>query len=200
MIQVNADWRRSVMVPEEEKSVNRSAPASRYSVASIALHWLMLLLIAAVYAAIEFREYFPKGSEPREALKAWHFMLGLSVLALVWLRIVARLVWAAPHPDGPAWRQAGARATHLALYLFMIGMPIAGWMILSAEGKAIPFFGFELPALVARNEGFADQVEEVHELGGTIGYWLVGLHAAASLFHHYVLRDRVLARMIPLRA
>ena len=200
MIQVNADWRRSVMVPEEEKSVNRSAPAGRYSVASIALHWLMLLLIVAVYAAIEFREYFPKGSEPREALKAWHFMFGLSVLALVWLRIVARLVWAAPHPDGPAWRQAGARATHLALYLFMIGMPIAGWMILSAEGKAIPFFGFELPALVARNGDFAERVEEVHEIGGTIGYWLVGLHAAASLFHHYVLRDRVLARMIPLRA
>ena len=188
------------MVPEEEKSVNRSAPANRYSVASISLHWLMLLLIIAVYAAIEFREFYPKGSGPREALKAWHFMLGLSVLGLVWLRIVARLLWAAPHSDGPAWQQAVARVTHLALYLFMIGMPIAGWLILSAEGKSIPFFGFELPALVAKNEGFAERVEEVHELGGTIGYWLVGIHAAASLFHHYVLRDRVLARMIPLRA
>jgi cytochrome b561 len=81
----------------------------------------------------------------------------------------------------------------------MIAMPIAGWLILSAEGKAIPFFGFELPALVGANEQLAERTEEIHELGGTIGYWLIGIHAAASLFHHYVLRDRVLARMLPVR-
>ncbi len=173
--------------------------SDRYSIASIVLHWLMLLLIVAVYAAIELREIFPKGSEPREAFKAWHFMLGLSVLGLVWLRIVARLVWPTAHSEGLAWQRAAATAGHVALYIFMIGMPVAGWLILSAEGKSIPFFGLELPALVGPNEDFAEQIEEVHELGGTIGYWLIGLHAAASLFHHYILRDRVLARMIPLR-
>ena len=180
--------------------MTRPVATDRYSAASILLHWLMLLLIVAVFAAIELREFFPKGSGPREALKTWHFMLGLSVLGLVLLRIVARLVWTAPHSDGPGWQQLAAKATHLALYVFMIGMPVAGWLILSAEGKSIPFFGFELPALVAKNEGFAERVEEVHELGGTIGYWLVGIHAAASLFHHYIMRDRVLARMMPLRA
>lgn len=178
----------------------RPVTTDRYSTATIVLHWLMLLLIVAVYATIEFREFYPKGSEPRDALKAWHFMLGLSVLGLVWLRIVARLVWPAPHADGPAWQQAVARATHFALYLFMIGMPIAGWLILSGEDKPIPFFGFELPALVGRNEDLAERIEEIHELGGTIGYWLIGIHAAAALFHHYVLRDRVLARMMPVGA
>ena len=59
----------------------------RYSTASIVLHWAMLILIVAVYASIELREYFPKGSGPRDALKMWHFMLGLSVFVLVWLRI-----------------------------------------------------------------------------------------------------------------
>lgn len=162
----------------------------------------MLLVIAGVYAAIEFREFYPKGSEPREALKMWHFMLGLSVLGLVWLRIAARLVWAAPQssPDGPAWREVTAKATHISLYIFMIAMPVAGWLILSTEGEPIPFFGLELPALVGVNEQFAEQMEEVHELGGTIGYWLIGVHAAASLFHHYILRDRVLARMMPRQA
>jgi cytochrome b561 len=166
------------------------------------LHWLMLLLIVAVYAAIEFREFFPKGSEPREALKMWHFMLGLSVLGLVWLRIAARLMWRAPRSSlgEPGWRHAVATATHLALYIFMIGMPVAGWLILSAEGDPIPFFGLELPALVGTDDQLADQVKGVHKLGGTIGYWLVGLHAAASLFHHYIVRDRTFARMIPIRA
>jgi len=177
-------------------------PIARYSIASILLHWLMLLLIVGVYSAIEFREFFPKGSLPREALKSWHYMLGLSVLVLVWLRIAARLIWPMRHasPREPAWRNGMAKATHLLLYVFMIGMPIAGWLMLSAEGATIPFFGIELPALTGENEQLAEQVEEIHELGGTAGYWLVGLHAAASLFHHYVLRDRVFARMFPVRA
>ena len=55
----------------------------RYGSLSIGLHWLMFLLMIAVYATIELREFYPKGSDPREALKVWHFMLGLSVLALV---------------------------------------------------------------------------------------------------------------------
>lgn len=179
--------------------MTRPGSADRYSFASIVLHWVMLLVIVAVYAAIELREFYPRGSEPREALKMWHFMLGLSILGLVGLRIAARLVWAAPRSslDGPAWREGMAKATHLALYIFMIAMPVAGWLILSAEGKPVPFFGLELPALVGVNEQFAERMEELHELGGTIGYWLIGAHAAASLIHHYILRDRVLARMLP---
>lgn len=169
-----------------------------YSRASIALHWLMLAAIAAVYATIELRELYPRGSDAREAMKTWHFMLGLSVFCLVWLRIAARLVWAAPDPvGGPAWQSLIARATHLALYLLMIGMPLAGWVILSAEGKPVPFFGFELPALVGGNETLAERVEGIHEMGAKIGYGLIGLHALASLFHHFVLRDRLLARMLP---
>lgn len=174
----------------------------RYSLASISLHWLMLALIVGAYATIELREIYPRGSDPREALKAWHFMLGLSVLALVWLRLVARLVWQAPAPEAgePAWRRMAAQAAHAALYAFMIGMPVAGWLILSAEGKPVPFFGLQLPALTAPDEGLAERVEGWHELGGTVGYWLIGLHAAASLLHHYWLRDRVLLRMLPRRS
>src|SRR5690606_16247167 len=128
--------------------------------------------------------------------------LGLSVLVLVWMRIAARLVWKPPasFDEGPIWQQRAAHLAHLALYAFMIGMPIAGWVLLSAEGKSIPFFGLELPPLVGQNERLAEQAEEAHELGGTLGYWLIGLHAAASLFHHYVLHDHVLTRMIPRKA
>lgn len=171
----------------------------RYSAASILLHWAMLLLIAAVYASIELREYFPKGSDPREALKMWHFMLGLSVFALAWLRIGARLAWPAGKAEAPGLRQLPAQLTQLGLYGLMIGMPIAGWIILSAEAKPIPFFGAQLPPLVGEDAAIAERVEEWHELGGTIGYVLIGIHAAAALLHHYLLRDGILARMLPAR-
>jgi cytochrome b561 len=175
----------------------KSDPVSqRYSPASIALHWLMLVLLVAVYALIELREFYPRGSDLRESMKTWHFTLGLTVFALVWLRIVARLVTASPpkHVAGP-WQTGAAKVVHLALYALMIAMPLAGWLILSAEGDAIPFYGLNLPALTGPDRALAHNVEELHELGGTIGYWLIGIHAAAALFHHYGMKDGLLSRM-----
>ena len=57
----------------------------------------------------------------------------------------------------------------------------------------------ELPPLIGPDEARAESLEELHKTVGTIGYWLIGLHAAAALFHHYVQRDNTLTRMLPLR-
>ncbi len=86
---------------------------------------------------------------------------------------------------------------HYALYGLMLGLPLIGWLVLSLGGKPIPFFGLELPALVTENKGLSKQVKEIHETIGTIGYYLIGLHAFAALFHHYVFRDNTLRRMLP---
>ncbi len=176
-----------------------NAIRARYSRLSISLHWLMLLLIAAAYATMELRGLFPRGSDLREAMKLWHFMLGLSVLFLVIVRIAARFLEPAPPivPAPAAWQAWSAKLVHLALYALMIGLPIAGWIILSAEGRPVPFFGLELPALVGKNHGVAESFEEIHETIGKIGYFLIGAHALAALFHHYVVRDNTLRRMLP---
>jgi len=162
---------------------------------------LTLLLIVAVYACIELRGNFPKGSELRDALKTWHFMLGLSVLVLVAFRLIVHLTGAVPRiePHPPKWQILLAKLMHVALYALMIGMPLAGWLLLSAEGKQIPFFGLQLPPLIAESKTVAEWAKEVHETGGTVGYFLIGLHAAAALFHHYFVRDNTLRRMLPSR-
>lgn len=172
---------------------------SRYGTISIGLHWLTLVLLVAVYACIELRGSFPKGSDLREGLKTWHFMLGLSILVLVALRSAAYLSGAVPRiePEPPKWQRLVAKLMHVALYVFLIGMPLLGWLALSAEGKPIPFFAWHLPPLVNPADAIAEWAKEVHEAGGTIGYFLVGLHAAAALFHHYVVRDNTLRRMLP---
>ncbi|MGR9114319.1 MAG: cytochrome b [Gammaproteobacteria bacterium] len=172
---------------------------NRYGILSIGLHWLMFFLIAAVYACIEFRELYAKGSDPREALKTWHFMLGLCVFLLVWLRLIVRLIQITPRikPEPVAWESLLAKIIHISLYLLMIGMPLAGWLILSAAGKPIPFFGLNLPALIPENKDTAKFIKEIHETAGTIGYGLIGLHAAAALFHHYYQRDNTLVRILP---
>lgn len=178
-----------------------SSGSERYAPLSIALHWFMLLLLAAVYACMEFRGYFPRGSGIREGLKTWHYMLGLSVLMLVVVRLLVRLATPVPRvePALSRMQSIAARLVHAVLYLFMLGMPVVGWMILSAEGDAIPFFGLQFPPLVGESESLAELLEEIHETAANIGYFLVGLHAAAALFHHYVLRDNTLWRMLPRR-
>lgn len=170
----------------------------KYGFLSICFHWGMFLLIVSVYACIELRELYPKGSDPRNALKTWHFMLGLSVFVLVWLRLIARSLQLTPRFQNMAsWQSFLAKVMHYLLYIFMVCMPIMGWIILSAEGKTIPFYGLALPPLVAENHDLAELIEEVHEIVGTIGYVLIAIHTIAALFHHYILKDNTLIRMLP---
>lgn len=177
------------------------SPPPRYGSLAIAFHWLIVLQLIGVYACINLTDFFPRDSGPRAALLTSHFTLGLSVLAVAVLRIVNRLVGGVPEPlpGGPRWQHLLAGATHLALYGLLIAMPVLGWLTLSAGGTPIPFFGLTLPPLVGVDRTLAHQLKEIHETLGTAGYFLIGLHVAGGLFHHYLLRDGTLARMAPMR-
>jgi cytochrome b561 len=181
--------------------MNWKNSASRYGSLTIGIHWLMVLLFVAVYGAVELHELFEKGSDLRRAFMTWHFMLGMLVFVLVWLRLAARLPGSTPAilPEPPGLQQLASKLLHLALYALMISMPLIGWLMLSAAGKPIPFFGLELPALIGENKDLAEQFEELHEIVGTTGYFLIGLHTVAALYHHYIKRDDTLLRMLPER-
>lgn len=173
---------------------------NRFSGALVALHWATLLLVAAAYACIELRELYPKGSDPREMLKAWHYALGMSVLVLTALRIAMAAVGGAQppvHPAPPRWQRGAAAVMHAALYAFLVAMPVLGWWALSLKGDAVSLAGLELPSIAATDRDFGKTVQDWHATFGLAGYWIIGLHAAAALFHHYVQRDDTLRRMLP---
>ncbi len=157
------------------------------------MHWMMFLLVFLTYTFIEFRELFPKGTDPRNLMKLIHFSLGLTVLAFVILRIYFKL------SSNPPVEQLSmlAKLGHLFLYLFMIAMPVLGWLTISAEGKEVPFFMFTLPSLIAENKDLAHTLEEWHETLGVIGYWAIGGHALMALYHHYVKRNAIFKRILP---
>jgi cytochrome b561 len=163
------------------------------------MHWLMVVLMIFVFASIEARVFFEKGTELRDLFKMWHFMLGLLILLLVCARIYLRTIQVMPKITPPlstmqAW---GANAAHIVLYVFMVAMPIFGWIVLSAKGKAIPFFGLELPALIDYDKPLAKSLEGWHKEIGSWGYYLIGFHAVAALVHHYIQKDNTLTRMLP---
>jgi cytochrome b561 len=181
--------------------MNANTTTDRYHPLSIAMHWLTLLLLIGVYACIELHELAARGSALRAGLKTWHFMLGLSVFTLVFVRLAIRFVTPSPRRDQrlPSWQYHLAGVLHGLLYAFLVLMPVLGWLTLSAGGKVIPFFGLEWPALIAPDKALVRPLEDLHETIGTIGYYLVGMHAAAALFHHYFVRDDTLRRMLPRR-
>jgi superoxide oxidase len=176
---------------------NNTASTTKFNPALVLLHWFMLLLIATVYCLMEFRDIFPKNSDPRELMKSLHFMLGISVLVLVILRLCVRNLTAIPAitPEPKPFEKILAKSMHVALYIFMIYMPIMGWLTVNAHGRAVPFFGLELPMLIAENKDLGELLGEAHEIGSTIGYILIALHAAAGLYHHYKKKDNTLLRM-----
>lgn len=173
----------------------------RYGSLSIGLHWLTLLLMIAVYALMEFRDIFPKGSAGRDLMKEFHFMVGLLILALVVARLLVRFSSPSPRivPEQSPLMLKLAQLAHLALYGFLILTPLLGWLLLSAGGKPIPFFGFELPALIAPDDGIKGTIKELHETLANIGYALIALHAVAAIYHHHVLKDNTLTNMLPER-
>ena len=177
--------------------MNWNSTKSGYGWWLITLHWLMLLLIAAVYATMELKSIFPKGSPGRELMAIWHYMLGLLVFFLVWLLLLVRLAGSDPviEPALPVWQALSAKLIHRALYLLMIAMPLLGWLILSSKGTPVPFFGLNLPALIGENKELAKWLKEGHEAIATAGYFLIGIHAAAALYHHYARRNNTLRMM-----
>ncbi|WP_024539775.1 cytochrome b [Comamonas badia] len=176
----------------------RTAPSlARYPAPLIALHWLTLALMIGVYALIQWHDALPKGSELRTLAKAWHETLGVAVFALVLLRLPLRW-WLGVPPalaGTPRWQHRLASSMHWALYGLLIAAPLLGYLSLNAKGTPVPFFGLQMPAFLGPDRALAGNLKEIHEAVGTLGYWLIGGHAAAALVHHYGMRDGTLARM-----
>ncbi|WP_306520841.1 cytochrome b [Rheinheimera sp.] len=170
----------------------------RFSQLTVLLHWVTVLLFIAVYCSMEFRDIFERGTTGRELMKTTHYWFGLSILLLLLPRLLARFRQHTPaiEPPQPHWQHKLAIWVHLALYVLMLLMPLIGWLLLSAEGKELSYLGLQLPALMAPNEVWAERFEELHELGAKAGYALIAVHALAALFHHYVLKDNTVKRMM----
>jgi cytochrome b561 len=174
-----------------------TTPRTRYPTALITLHWLTLALMLGVYALIELHDLLPKGGDARALVKAWHETLGVTVFAVVLLRLPLRLLLGVPPAlaTTPRWQNQLARAMHWALYGLLIAAPILGYLSLNAQGTPVPFFGLQMPVFIGPDRALMRQIKEIHEAVGTMGYWLIGLHAGAALAHHYLMHDDTLRRM-----
>jgi cytochrome b561 len=121
-------------------------------------------------------------------------------ITLHWLMLALFVgVYACIEIKGLLPRGSNARALFLGLHgLFglMIVTPLMAWLMLAAGDKPLPYFDFYLSAPVSVDPDLAKRFKYWHEWLGSSGYWLIGLHAVAGLFHHYWVGDNTLARML----
>ena len=174
-------------------------PPDRWGVISQLLHWTTVLLIV-VMAWIGLRMGDMPNGPDKIATYAMHKSIGMTILALVIVRIGWRLYAGAPAPVAgtPRWQHAIASLTHLGIYALLLAMPISGWVMNSAAGFPLQWFGlFNLPAVAGRDHAVHELAESVHEWLFWAMVVLVVAHAAAAFYHHLFQRDATLARMLP---
>jgi cytochrome b561 len=176
--------------------------SSRFGTVSIVLHWGMaLLILLLIVLGLTMVSLPDAGFDTRKiTLILVHKALGLIVLFTVAVRVAWRAGNVLPDLTGgpPMWQQVTARLVHLLLYALMFALPLTGWLMSSAGGYPVSFFGlFDLPDLIPVNEWLFRRLIELHRWLAWSLILLLSLHAGAALDHHLRLRDDTLTRMLP---
>ena len=185
--------------PSTARPPRRFANVDRWGPVSQSLHWTIVVLIIVMAVLGLTMTDLPNGPDKIQVY-ALHKSIGLTILALVALRVLWRLWAGAPLAiqTTPRWQHRIASAVHGLLYLLLFALPISGWIVNSASGFPLRWFGMlRIPSIAPRDQDLHALSEDVHEWL----FWalvLVALaHAAAAIYHHLFQRDATLARMLP---
>lgn len=180
-----------------------AAQPKRYNTVAIVLHWLLGLVIVAMFVVGIYMTDLPF-SPLRLKLYNWHKWAGVTFLALTVLRMLWRMTHRPPAlpvavtRTMPGWQNRAYHATHHLMYALFFAVPLVGWAYSSAAGFPIVLFGqIPLPDLLPASKELAELVKPWHELSALALMALAALHIAAALKHQWVDRDGLLTRMLP---
>ena len=168
-----------------------------YDGVAIALHWATAVLVVANFTLAETWDWF--ATPTRELMENTHMSFGVLLTAVILARLVWRLI--PGHQLSPieaGWMRIAAKATHYLLYTFLVIEAALGFTFRWGAGRPMEFFGLGIPPLIGQmTKPVTHNLREIHNWVGWTIIVLASLHALAALYHHYVLKDRVLDRMLP---
>lgn len=180
-------------------SKHGTGPVQRYGTVAQLLHWAtaVLVLVAFIYGpgGSEARVYAPS----RDFDRHLHETLGSAVLLLAVVRVIWRLLSRRPDPvPVDRWMGLAAATVQGVLYLLLFAVPLTAILGAWLEGHALAYLGgFEITAPIAVSHELGSRIAEIHTWLGDVILWVAGLHAVAALYHHAILKDGVLASMLP---
>ena len=163
------------------------------------LHWILALAILVMIGFGWWMNHMPARPD-RFFYRSIHADIGYVILLLTVLRLVWRAVNPTPAmpPETSRWQKIAAHASHGALYLVVILVAMLGW---AHSGARTPdysdFFGlFHVPQFTSPDRGAAGAYEDRHILFAYVLLALIAIYVIAALWHHFIRRDRVVARMV----
>ncbi|MFW5927126.1 MAG: cytochrome b [Wenzhouxiangella sp.] len=171
-----------------------------YGLVSQSFHWLVVALIGFQYVWA-WRIGETEGLRARLELVTQHKTIGMAVLVLAASRLLWRLLNRPPPLPGhmQPWERLAAKAGHWLLYALIFAQPLSGWLYSSAAGYGEYWWGpIEIPSPVSSSEDLEALFAGTHEFLGVALLVVAGVHALAALRHHFLLRDDVLKRMLPI--
>lgn len=181
---------------------------TRYSTVAIVLHWLIAALLIGNIGLAWWFQNIPKSLTTFQLIQL-HKSTGILVLLLSLARLGWRLIHPIPpYPAGlPGWERAAATAVQWGFYVVMIGMPLSGWVMVSASKTNLPtliyglipwpHLGFVHGAPEAAKAIWRSNSELAHGLLAKLAYGLILLHVGAALKHQFIDKDVIMARMAP---
>ena len=172
--------------------------SSHYGLVSILMHWLVALAVFGLFGLGYWMVGLDYYSSWYKTAPDLHKSTGLVLLALMLVRLLWR--WLSPPPpalpDHGRMTRLASKLGHGFLYLGLLLLMLSGYLISTADGRAIEVFGlFSVPATLTAIPNQEDVAGLVHEYLAWALVIFAGIHALAALKHHFIDRDRTLVRM-----
>jgi cytochrome b561 len=171
----------------------------RYGTPAKVLHWLVVALLAVQFSLGWLMPDVHAGP-PGRAMTV-HISLGLTILALILLRLVWRITHpVAPESSLPPWQRVSSEAVHWLLYVLVLAATMTGWLFTSFRGWSVSYFNLiPLPMLAGKNPVAIHQIDGWHQIAEWALLIAIGVHVAAAFAHIFIYRDGVMQRMLPSR-
>lgn len=168
----------------------------RYPASSRILHWVIALLVFATWPMGLMIGFAKK--EVQLDFYLVHESLGFLVLWLMLLRVGNKLLAGSPPPlEGPAIEKIAAASVHGLLYVFLIVMPVSGFLATNAHGFPLVWFGLvQVWSPLGKTPDIAWTLSAIHAWSAWILLGLFALHFGAVLVHHVIKRDPTLYRIL----
>jgi cytochrome b561 len=171
-------------------------PTPRYDGASILLHWLTAGLVVVLWTLGQTIDFFPKGA-PKIDARSVHITLGATLGVVLLIRVLWRASAGRKLPlAARGWLGVTAKVVHYGLYVLVAVTVVLGIFNAWQRGDVL-FDVYRIPQLIPGDRALRHALGELHGDCADVVLIVAGLHAAAALAHHYLLRDRVLRRMLP---
>jgi cytochrome b561 len=173
-----------------------------YGAIAILFHWSVAFLVIGLAALGLYMVTLPDVgfNTKKVTLVLWHKEFGVLAFVLLAARLSWRVTQILPRlvENLPDWQKVAARFVHLSFYALLIALPMTGYLMSSAAGIPVSFFGLlMLPDLIHRDEDLFARYVAIHQFLGYVLILFIFVHAGAALRHHFVSKDDTLRKMLP---